>query len=135
MAKNTIYNSFKNPFTYAAGIEKWCKDFYYNTSGNELQYTFCADFAIADWLSEDAVRDTFWKAIKSWGDDYEAFTEIVLAINLLSWANDQLVKQGIADREKWVDFYSELYYDAKDEFYMRFDGNDEATKYFFNMTD
>jgi hypothetical protein len=100
-----------------------------------LQYTFCADFAIADWLSEDAVRDTFWKAIKSWGDDYEAFTEIVLAINLLSWANDQLVKQGIADREKWVDFYSELYYDAKDEFYMRFDGNDEATKYFFNMTD
>lgn len=106
MANKTIYNSFKNPFTYAAGIEKWCKDFYYNTSGNELQYTFCADFAIADWLSEDAVRDTFWKAIKSWGDDYEAFTEIVLAINLLSWANDQLVKQGIADREKWVDFYS-----------------------------
>ena len=134
MAK-TVYNSFKNQFTYAAGIEKWCKDFYYNVSGNKLQYTFCGDFAIADWRGEDAVKETFKRVIKSWGDDYKAFTEIAIAINLLSWANDQLIKQGIADREKWVDFYSELYYDAKDEFYTKYDGNDEATDYFFEMTD
>lgn len=134
MAK-TVYNSFKNPFTYAAGIEKWCNDFYYNASGNKLQYTFCSDFAIADWIGEDAVRETFKSVIESWGDDYKAFTEIVLAINLLSWANDQLIKQGITDREKWVEFYSELYYDAKDEFYTKYDGNDEATDYFFEIAD
>ena len=134
MAK-TVYNSFKNPFTYAAGIENWCKDFYYNASGNKLNYTFCADFAIADWIGEDAVRETLKRVIKSWGDDYKAFTEIALAINLLSWANDQLIKQGITDREKWVELYSELYYDAKDEFYTKYDGNDEATDYFFEMTD
>ena len=134
MAK-TVYNSFKNPFTYAAGIEEWCTDFYYNASGNKLNYTFCADFAIADWIGEDAVRETFKRVIESWGDDYKAFTEIALAINLLSWANYQLIQQGITDREKWVDFYSELYYDAKGEFYTKYDGNDEATEYFFNMTD
>ena len=134
MAK-TIYNSFKNQFTYAAGIEKWCKDFYDRASGNELQYTFCADFAIADWIGEDAVKETFKRVIKSWGHDYKAFTEIVLSINLLSWANDQLVKQGMTDREKWVEFYADLYYDAKDEFYAKYDNDDEATEYFFNMTD
>ena len=134
MAK-TIYNSFKNQFTYAAGIEKWCKDFYDSASGNELQYTFCADFAIADCIGEDAVKETFKRVIKSWGYDYKAFTEIVLSINLLSWANDQLVKQGMTDREKWVEFYTDLYYDAKDEFYTKYDGNDEATDYFFEMTD
>lgn len=134
MAK-TIYNSFKNQFTYAAGIEKWCKDFYDSASGNELQYTFCADFAIADWIGEDAVKETFKRVIKSWGNDYKAFTEIVLSINLLSWANDQLVKQGMTDREKWVEFYADLYYDAKDEFYAKYDNDDEATEYFFNMTD
>ena len=134
MAK-TIYNSFKNQFTYAAGIEKWCKDFYDGASGNELDYTFCADFAIADWIGEDAVKETFKRVIKSWGNDYKAFTEIVLSINLLSWANDQLVKQGMTDREKWVEFYTDLYYDAKDEFYAKYDNDDEATEYFFNMTD
>ena len=134
MAK-TIYNSFKNQFTYAAGIEKWCKDFYDSAGGNELQYTFCADFAIADWIGEDAVKETFKRVIKSWGYDYKAFTEIVLSINLLSWANDQLVKQGMTDREKWVEFYADLYYDAKDEFYAKYDNDDEATEYFFNMTD
>ena len=134
MAK-TVYNSFKNPFTYAAGIENWCKDFYYNASGNKLNYTFCADFAIADWIGEDAVRETFKRVIESWGDDYKAFTEIALDINLLSWANYQLIQQGITDREKWVEFYSELYYDARDEFYTRYDGNDEATDYFFEMAD
>ena len=104
-------------------------------SGNKLQYTFCSDFAIADWRGESAVRETFKRVIKSWGTSYKAFTEIVLAINLLSWANDRLVQQGITDREKWVEFYSELYYDTKDEFYTKYDGNDEATDYFFNMTD
>lgn len=133
--EKTVYNSFKNPLTYASGIEKWCKDFYYNASDNTLQYTFCSDFAIADWIGEDAVKETFKRVIKSWGDDYKAFTEIAIAVNLLSWANDQLIKQGIADREKFVELYTELYYEARDEFYDKYHGDNEATEYFFNMTD
>ena len=134
MAK-TVHNSFKNVFTYAAGIEQWCKDFYKEMGDKELEYTFGYDFAIADWIGDDAVRDTFKRVIKSWGDNYKAFTEIVLAINLLSWANDQLARQGITDRGKLVDLYCELYYDAKDKFYKKYNGNNEATEYFFNMTD
>ena len=131
----SVYNSFKNQFTYSAGIEAWCKDFYYNASGNKLKYTFCSDFAIADWYGEDAVMETFKQVINSWGDDYKAFTEIAIALNLLSWANDQLINQGVVDREKWVNLYSDLYYDARDEFYTKYKGNDEATEYFFQMTD
>lgn len=134
MAK-TIYNSFKNQFSYSAGIEKWCKDFYLSTSGNKLEYTFCGDFALADWRGEDAVKETYNRVIKSWGSDYKAFTEIALALNLLSWANDQLSRQGIVDRDKYTGLYSEMYYKARDDFYKKFENNSEACNHFFNMTD
>lgn len=130
MAK-TIYNTFRTPFTYAAGIEDWCKQAY----GHTMEYTFCSDFALADWVSEDNVNKLYKEVIKSWGDDYKAFTEIVISINMLAWANNQLVKQGITGRDKFVEFYSELYYKAKDDFYNKFEHNSEATSYFFEMTD
>lgn len=131
----TIYNSFKNTFTYSAGIEKWCKDFYFDIGSKKLQYTFCADFAIADWYGEKDVKETYKKVIKSWGSDYKAFTEIALSLNLLSWANDQLRKQGITGREKYITLYSELHFKAKDDFYKKYGKNNEACNYFFAMTD
>lgn len=133
--EKTIHNSFRNQFTYSAGIEDWCKKYYYNASGKKLEYTFSGDFALADWRGEKAVRETYNRVIKSWGSDYKAFTEIALALNLLSWANDQLQKQGISGREAYIELYSDLYYDAKDAFYEKYADNDEAKKYFFEMTD
>ena len=130
MAK-TIYDSFKNVFSYAAGVEDWCR----NSWDFDLEYTFCNDFALADWVSEKAVYDTYKNVIRNWKDDYKAFTEFVVSLNLLSWANDQLVKQGFTDREKFVGIYSDLYYKATREFYDEYKDNDEACRYFFDMTD
>jgi hypothetical protein len=130
-----LRDSFKNVFTYASGIEKWCKDFYYNMSGNKLNYTFCADFAIADWYGEKDLKESYNRIKKSWISDYKAFTEVAISLNTLSWANDQLMKQGIDGREKYIELYSELWYQAKDDFYEKYSGNDEACDYFFNMTD
>ena len=134
MAK-TVYNSIKNAFTYAAGNEQWCKNFYEEMGDKELEYTFPADFAIADWAGEDEVRKLYNSIKKSWLSDYKAFTEVAVSLNLLSWANNQLTTQGIDGRDKFIDLYCEMYYQAREDFYNKFDGNDEACDYFFEMTD
>ena len=134
MAK-TVYNSIKNVFTYAAGIEKWCKDFYKEMGDKELEYTFPADFAIADWYGEDEVKKSYNNIKKSWLSDYKAFTEVAVSLNLLSWANNQLTTQGIEGRDKFIDLYCEMYYQAREDFYNKYGGDDEACDYFFEMTD
>ena len=125
-----LNQGFKNVFTYAAGIEAWCKKSY----PFPLNYTFCNDFAIADWCGAKNVRETFNRVTKEWLDDYKAYTEVAVSINLLAWANDQLCKQGF-DRSEFVKLYSNLYYEARDKFYDRYEGNSEATQYYFDMTD
>ena len=110
---------------------------YFNSVGNyKMKYTFVQDFAIADWTSGvKGIRDTYKKLLKEYGNDYKAFTELVMAINMLSWGNDQLSKQGIEGREEYIKYYSELYYESRDAFYKKYDGNSEACDYFFETTD
>ena len=102
---------------------------------NELQYSFANDFAIADWRGVSAVKDTYRVAITEHSDNYKALTEIVITLNLLSWAHDKLRKQGYDGREKFIALYVELYYKAKDHFYNVFAENDEAKRWFWEMTD
>lgn len=130
---------FKNVFSYAAGMEKWCKDFYQHPDG--LSYTFCMDFAIADWMEgAKGVKETYKRVKKNWLGNYKAFTEVVISLNLLSWAHRQLLLQGFEGREEMMQLYSEMYYLARDDFYKEYgsDGkhpNQEACDYFFEMTD
>ena len=99
-------------------------------------YSFAADFAIADWMSgEEGVIDTYNRVKSEWLNNYKAFTEAVIAINMLSWARYQLKKQGYDDRDSFIDLYSDLYYQATNDFYEKYDGNEEATSYFYRMTD
>ena len=128
----TLRESFKNVFTYSAGMEDWCKKAY---QGGELEYTFVSDFAIADWYGAKDVKETYNRVIKEWGKDYKAMTEIVVALNLLSWAHNQLREQGIGCRDEFIELYSNLYYMAKDFFYDTFKDNEKAQHYFFEMTD
>ena len=131
-----IKKSFKNVFSYAAGVEEWCRNYYAAISGRELNYTFCNDFAVADWCGgKKAVIDTYNQAKRGWIGDYKAFTEVAIALNLLSWANYQLTEQGIDGREQYTKLYAQLYYKCRDDFYTPYSGNDEATDYFFEMTD
>jgi len=139
MAK--LSEKFTNVFTYARGVEAWVKDFYRGASGKELEYTFPNDFAIADWCEgAKGVKETYHRVKESWLGNYKAWTEVVIALNSLSWANSQLRSQGIEGRESFIELYSDLYYKATDDFYGEYgsDGkhpNDEACDYFFNMTD
>ena len=117
---------FKNVFSYAAGMETWV-DNYFKSVGYKKKYTFVSDFAIADWHSEADVRE--------WKSDYKAFTEVVMTLNMLSWAHDQLAKQGIDDRTDFIALYSDLYYKSQELFYETYKGNTEACDYFFETTD
>ena len=130
-----IQDYFDNVFSYAFGVEKWIKD-YFNEVGFNSEYTFASDLAMVDWYEDkDEVKKTYNTIKNNWITSYKAFTEVVMCINLLSWANDKLKQQGFDDRDKWVDFYSELYYKARDDFYEKWGDNDEACSYFFTCTD
>lgn len=127
-----VQEKFQNVFSYAYGVEKWANK---QLPNGPLQYTFVSDFAIADWYGEESVKDTYRRVKKSWINDYKAFTEVVIALNMLSWANHNLVENGFEDRERFVALYSDLYYVAEDDFYEKFTGDDEAIEYFYEMTD
>lgn len=127
-----IQEGFKNVFSYAAGIGDWVNKCLPN---GPLEYTFASDFAIADWYGADSVEDTYKRVKDEWLSDYKAFTEVVIAVNMLSWANNTLREQGYDGREEFIKLYSDLYYRARSDFYEKYGDNAEACDYFFEMTD
>lgn len=127
-----IQEGFQNVFSYAYGVEDWVNK---SLPLGPLNYTFAADFAIADWYGKDDVEDTYKRVKEAWLCDYKAFTEVVIALNMLSWANSALEKQGFEGREEFISLYSDLYYRATDDFYEKYRGNTEACDYFYRMTD
>lgn len=128
-----VQQGFQNVFSYAYGVEKWVDDQLFN---GPLEYTFVSDFAIADWTEgSKGVNETYERVKKSWLDDYKAFTEVVVALNMLSWANYALCKQGYEGRDEFIKLYSELYYRSREDFYSKYKNNEEACDHFFQMTD
>ncbi len=127
-----LQENFRNVLTYAAGVENWVNQ---HLPLGPLQYTFAADFAIADWCGKDDVLDTYKRVKDEWLSDYKAFTEVVIALNMLSWANAALKNQGFDGREEFIELYASLYHQAVRDFYDKYDGNTEACDYFFEMTD
>jgi len=127
-----VQQEFTNVFTYSASLEKWVNDF---LPLGPLNYTFVGDFAIADWFSAKDVEETYTRVKEQWLDDYKAFTEVVIALNMLSWANDALRLQGFDGREEFITLYANLYHQATLDFYNKYEGNQEACDHFFQMTD
>ncbi len=98
MAKK-LKRGFENVFSYSAGMQQWIN----NNLMEKPHYSFAADFAIADWMSgEEGVIDTYNRVKSEWLNNYKAFTEAVIAINMLSWAHYQLKKQGYDGRDSFI---------------------------------
>ena len=127
-----LQENFQNVLSYAAGMENWVNQ---QLPLGPLQYTFVADFAIADWLGEDSVKETYERVKEAWLSNYKAFTEVVIALNMLSWAHAALKHQGIDGRDQFIDLYADLYHQAFSDFYAEYTDNSEACDYFFEMTD
>lgn len=127
-----IQQGFNSVFSYAAGVEEWVN---HQLPLGPLEMTFASDFAIADWCGKDDVLDTYKRVKNEWLSDYKAFTEVVIALNMLSWAHNALKAQGFDGRDEFIELYASLYRQAVRDFYDKYDGNTEACDYFFEMTD
>jgi hypothetical protein len=105
----------------------------YHRQAAELGYapftTFYLDLSIAECYGIDAIRDTFNKVKDEWLKNYKYWTEFVLCVNWKSWE--------WADRNN-VEFgqlYADLYYGARKLFYDKYENDEEACRYFFEVTD
>lgn len=106
--------------------------FYTDTmlSGEKFEYTFLYDFDIADHFGENAIRDTYKRALNEWKSNIRAVAEIYIALNMRCWfwyenGNNEL--SGL---------YEELFYKLRNFVY------DDNTPYskkelseFFRLTD
>ena len=120
---------------YASSIADYVRA-YFMGNGYKLLTPTAYELALAEYIGgkEDAkkVYNTLFNRYK---DDYKKLTDLVMQVNMLSWANDTLIHQGFEGREEWLEFYAELYYEARDSFYDTYSGNDEACGYYFETTD
>ena len=130
-----VQSYFIDPLSYGASMEASCNKMLEDVGGKPMEFTFAADFAIADWYGAEDVKETYKRVIKEWNADYKALTEVVMALNLLSWVNVSLQQAGFEDRDDFIKLYSRLYYDATNEFYKEYGEDAEKCDYFFRMTD
>lgn len=54
-------------------------------SGYEPITMFWDDFSIAERFGHDAIRNTYYLAVKAWYDDYKYLTELVMVLNHKIW--------------------------------------------------
>ena len=128
-----LKEGFKNVFTYSAGMEAWVNN---QLPYGPLEHTFAGDFAIADWMSgTEGVMETYDRVKKEWLNNYKAFTDVVIAVNMLAWAHRQLKEQGFCGRDTFIQLYSNLYYQARSDFYDKWENDEQARRYFYEMTD
>ena len=102
-------------------IEEFC--------GYKPKTTFYTDFGIAEWFGEEAIRDTYERAVDGWKDNIEWLTEIVMVLNWKIWEH---YHRG---NEEMARLYDELWRDAQNEVHKRFAGNEEAMSYYYTTTD
>ena len=131
-----LQQKFKNAMQYSKGVDGWCKALYNEMTDCTLSESFCAQFALVDWDDDLDLLQTFYGIVKEkYLKDYKKFTEIVISINLLKWANDRFVIDGLPEREKFTKFYKELYYVARSDYYRFYRGCQEECDYLYSMSD
>ena len=138
-----------NVFQYSTTTEANWKANLAEMTGWKPQYTFYSDFAIAEFCEtymrdKGAVVKTYKDVIKSWGSNYKALTEIIMVLNHKIWAFFGEENVGVDAKYLGVSketgnniarVYNKLWEDAKAEFFKRFKDNEEATDYYYEVTD
>lgn len=92
-----------------------------------MDNTFFMDFSIADKFGIAAIEDTFKRAFKSWKNDYEYLTELVIALNHKIWEHYE--KGNLP----YADLYDELW--RKADNYAMENLKGKELEYFFRKTD
>ena len=119
-------------FNYAAANEVFFENIL-KSNNQERITTLFSDLSIAEWWEKnggekDAIKDTFNRVCKEWVEDYKFFTEFVISLNHKCW-----MWYGTDDNLSRL--YRDLYYEARDKFYDKYEDDEDACRYFFEMTD
>lgn len=104
--------------------------------------TFANDLAIAECFGDDAILDTYRRAVKEWIGDYKYMTELIMVLNWLCWFWHDCDRADV----ELSGIYADLYYAARDAFYEHYDTKDddtdeerarkeEACRYYYDCTD
>ena len=104
------------------GFSRAIRDF----SGYETFTTFWGDLTIAEAFGEEAVKETFERVTRDWGQNYKYYTEFVLCLNHKIWryykSNESLARVYDSLWRRGDDF-------ARDTF------KGEALEYYWRVTD
>ena len=96
-----------------------------------VETTFWGDLKVAIPFGIKAIKDTYNRAlytVKMIDKDYKIFTELVMALNHLSWQMHDIGNYTLSD------LFADLYYKAEKEFYKTFSENKEACRFFYKIT-
>ena len=109
------------------------------------KYTFYGDFSIAEFCEvymrdKNAVKKTFNNVIRYWSGDYKCLTEIILVLNHKSWSFAQNVDSHYLNcgddwRKHYTKLYTELYYKAVEKFFKLYNKDEDAKRYYYEITD
>lgn len=116
-----------NVFTYAAANEAMFESFM-SECGHERITTFFSDLSIAEYYGTKEIKDTYDRVVQEWLGDYKYFTEFVLSLNQKIW-------QWYKYDEETAKLYNDLWDDAQDKFYEKYENDQEAKDYYFRITD
>ena len=109
--------------------------------GYEPKTTFYTDFSIAEQFGEEAIRDTFDRALLEWGRNTEYVTELVMVLN---WKSFEHHDRGLLAEQRGDDLetnsqtdlcnlYIDLFEEADDWCMRNLKGDDLS--YYIRTTD
>ena len=138
--KKLLTQARSNPFVYGAAMERIFERVMSENNGYKRFTTFVNDFALAEPFGDNAIKDTYNRASRSWLSDYKYFTELIMSLNHLCWFWHANNEHGLRE------LYRVLYYHAVDMFDDKYgpaegDTEEEAAKkreacaYIFKWTD
>ena len=104
--------------------------------------TFANDFAIAECFGDDAILDTYKRAVREWIGNYKYMTELIMVLNWFCWFWNDCDQRDL----ELSRLYTDLYYEARDAFDEFYDTKEDdpddvrekkavACRYYFECTD
>lgn len=87
--------------------------------------TYFSDFSIAERFGIDAIKDTYDRAMKYWGEDIKWATEIAMVLNWKTWQHD--------GNTELCQLYYDLWQKTHEYVNEHFEGDDLT--YYYRTTD
>ena len=126
-----------NVLQYQA-VEQASWDAFVGDMGYERISTFYGDLSIAEFLGEDSIRDTYKRVMNEWMGNVKYITEFIMCLNHKIWElyeGNQLLGWSKGYANAIARLYNELWEDAEQKFFDRYQNDSEAMDYYYRVMD